>query len=65
MIFFLGGQVRFPGPSRYDPRIFEFYTPYETMYKQLKAENPELCVDFFHTGDYLVGIQLTGTNLKT
>lgn len=40
--FGAGNKVRFPGPSRYDPRIFEFYTPYETMHQQLKAENAEL-----------------------
>jgi len=40
--FGAGNKVRFPGPSRYDPRIFEFYTPYETMRAQLEAENAEL-----------------------
>uniref|UniRef100_K3WF98 RNA polymerase II subunit A C-terminal domain phosphatase SSU72 n=1 Tax=Globisporangium ultimum (strain ATCC 200006 / CBS 805.95 / DAOM BR144) TaxID=431595 RepID=K3WF98_GLOUD len=40
--FGAGNKVRFPGPSRYEPRIFEFFTPYETMYQQLKAENTDL-----------------------
>ncbi|TMW63466.1 hypothetical protein Poli38472_002407 [Pythium oligandrum] len=40
--FGAGNKVRFPGPSRYEPRIFEFFTPYEVMYKQLKGENEEL-----------------------
>ncbi|KAG7395836.1 RNA polymerase II subunit A C-terminal domain phosphatase [Phytophthora boehmeriae] len=40
--FGAGNRVRFPGPSRDDPRIYEFFTPYETMYKELKAENAEL-----------------------
>ncbi|POM80922.1 RNA polymerase II subunit A C-terminal domain phosphatase, partial [Phytophthora palmivora] len=30
------------GPSRDDPRIYEFFTPYETMYRELKSENAEL-----------------------
>ncbi|DAZ92722.1 TPA: hypothetical protein N0F65_001779 [Lagenidium giganteum] len=37
-----GNKVRFPGPTRYDPRIFEFFTPYEVIYHQLKNENEEL-----------------------
>ncbi|KAJ0407908.1 hypothetical protein P43SY_009195 [Pythium insidiosum] len=37
-----GNKVRFPGPSRYEPRIFDFFTPYEVMYKQLKGEDEEL-----------------------
>ncbi|KAH7485443.1 hypothetical protein PRIC1_004749 [Phytophthora ramorum] len=40
--FGAGNRVRFPGPSRDDPRIYEFFTPYETMYRELKAENAEL-----------------------
>ncbi|GLE02986.1 hypothetical protein PINS_up011865 [Pythium insidiosum] len=40
--FGAGNKVRFPGPSRYEPRIFEFFTPYEVMYKQLKGEDEEL-----------------------
>ncbi|CEG48937.1 rna polymerase ii subunit a c-terminal domain [Plasmopara halstedii] len=40
--FGAGNRVRFPGPSRDDPRIYEFFTPYETMYRELKAENPDL-----------------------
>lgn len=40
--FGAGNRVRFPGPSRDDPRIYEFFTPYETMYCELKAENAEL-----------------------
>ena len=37
-----GNKVRFPGPTRYDPRIYEFQTPYEQMYAELKAENEDL-----------------------
>jgi len=44
--FGAGNRVRFPGPSRDDPRIYEFFTPYETMYRELKAENAELYVAF-------------------
>ncbi|CAI5721562.1 unnamed protein product [Peronospora destructor] len=40
--FGAGNRVRFPGPSRDDPRIYEFFTPYETMYRELKGENVEL-----------------------
>ncbi|TDH67673.1 hypothetical protein CCR75_006007 [Bremia lactucae] len=40
--FGAGNRVRFPGPSRDDPRIYEFFTPYETMYRELKAENADL-----------------------
>ncbi|OWY91904.1 RNA polymerase II subunit A C-terminal domain phosphatase [Phytophthora megakarya] len=40
--FGAGNRVRFPGPSRDDPRIYEFFTPYETMYRELKAEIAEL-----------------------
>ena len=40
--FGAGNKVNFPGPSKYDPRVFEFYTPYEVMYNQLKNENAEL-----------------------
>ncbi|RLN89214.1 hypothetical protein BBJ28_00011484 [Nothophytophthora sp. Chile5] len=43
--FGAGNKVRFPGPSRDDPRIYEFFTPYETMYTQLKAENADLYVN--------------------
>ena len=37
-----GNKVRFPGPTRYDPRIYDFQTPYVQMYEELKAENEEL-----------------------
>nr|CCA19916.1 RNA polymerase II subunit A Cterminal domain phosphatase putative [Albugo laibachii Nc14] len=40
--FGAGNKVRFPGPSRYEPRIFDFFTPYQVMYHQLKEENEEL-----------------------
>lgn len=40
--FGAGNKVRFPGPSRYEPRIFDFFTPYQVMYQQLKDENEEL-----------------------
>ncbi|KAF1785811.1 RNA polymerase II subunit A [Phytophthora cactorum] len=40
--FGAGNRVRFPGPSRDDPRIYEFFTPYETMYRELKTESAEL-----------------------
>ena len=40
--FGAGSMVRFPGPSRYDPRNYEFGTPYETIYTELKSENEEL-----------------------
>jgi len=40
--FGAGNKVRFPGPNRYEPRIYEFFTPYEVMYKELKAENEAL-----------------------
>ena len=42
--FGAGNRVRFPGPSRDDPRIYEFSTPYATMYRELQGENGELCV---------------------
>lgn len=42
--FGAGNKVRFPGPSRYDPRIYEFFTPYRVMYDQLKSENADLYV---------------------
>lgn len=45
--FGAGNKVRFPGPSRYDPRIFEFFTPYQRMYDELKRENADLYVHFF------------------
>uniref|UniRef100_A0AAV1U0H9 RNA polymerase II subunit A C-terminal domain phosphatase SSU72 n=1 Tax=Peronospora matthiolae TaxID=2874970 RepID=A0AAV1U0H9_9STRA len=40
--FGAGNRVRFPGPSRDDPRIYEFATPYATMYRELQGENGEL-----------------------
>jgi hypothetical protein len=43
--FGAGNKVRFPGPTRYDPRIYEFFTPYEVMYRELKGENEELYVE--------------------
>lgn len=46
--FGAGNRVRFPGPSRDDPRIYEFFTPYETMYRELKAENSELYASLHH-----------------
>ncbi|OQR92628.1 RNA polymerase II subunit A C-terminal domain phosphatase [Achlya hypogyna] len=45
--FGAGNKVRFPGRSLYEPHIYEFYTPYETMYRELKAENESL---FRHNG---------------
>lgn len=42
--FGAGNRVRFPGPSRDDPRIYEFSTPYATMHRELQRENGELCV---------------------
>lgn len=42
--FGAGNKVRFPGPSRYDPRIYEFFTPYQVMYDELKSENADLYV---------------------
>ena len=40
--FGAGNKVRFPGRSRYEPHIYEFFTPYEVMYRELKAENEAL-----------------------
>lgn len=40
--FGAANKVKFPGPSRDDPRIYDFYTPYERIYNELKAENPSL-----------------------
>ena len=40
--FGAGNRVRFPGPSRDDPRIYDFLTPYATMYRELQRENTEL-----------------------
>ena len=37
-----GNKVRFPGPTRYDPRIYEFETPYLQMYDELKKDNEAL-----------------------
>ncbi|KDO17548.1 hypothetical protein SPRG_17059 [Saprolegnia parasitica CBS 223.65] len=45
--FGAGNKVRFPGRSRYEPHIYEFFTPYEVMYRELKAENEAL---FRHNG---------------
>ncbi len=40
--FGAGNQVRFPGPNRYSPRVYEFGTSYEKMYEELKQEDLEL-----------------------
>ena len=40
--FGAGNRVRFPGPSRDEPRIYDFLTPYATMYRELQRENTEL-----------------------
>lgn len=50
--FGAGNKVRFPGPSRSEPRIYEFFTPYQVMYDELKSENAELYV-------YLVSLSIT------
>ena len=38
----IGNKVRLPGPSRYEPRIYDFGTPYRQMLDDLKAENESL-----------------------
>ncbi|KAL7492759.1 hypothetical protein ACHAWT_001798 [Skeletonema menzelii] len=44
-----GTQVRLPGKSAMEPRIFKFGTPYADMYKSL-SETPEDVAFFMHNG---------------
>ena len=40
--FGVGGHVKLPGPSASQPNIYEFGTPYEDMYVQLKQADYNL-----------------------
>ena len=40
--FGVGGHVKLPGPSAHQPNVFEFGTPYQTMYAQLKTADVNL-----------------------
>ena len=44
-----GTQVRLPGKSAMEPRIFKFGTPYAEMYRSLSA-TPEDEAFFVHNG---------------
>jgi RNA polymerase II subunit A C-terminal domain phosphatase SSU72 len=44
-----GTQVRLPGKSAMEPRIFKFGTPYSEMYRSLAA-TPEDETFFLHNG---------------
>jgi RNA polymerase II subunit A C-terminal domain phosphatase SSU72 len=44
-----GTQVRLPGKSAMEPRIFKFGTPYADMYNSL-SETPEDVAFFMHNG---------------
>jgi RNA polymerase II subunit A C-terminal domain phosphatase SSU72 len=38
----VGGHVKLPGPSATEPNVYNFGTPYEQMYLDLKSKDPEL-----------------------
>jgi RNA polymerase II subunit A C-terminal domain phosphatase SSU72 len=38
----VGGHVKLPGPSATAPNVYNFGTPYEQMYLDLKSKDPEL-----------------------
>ncbi|KAK9817809.1 hypothetical protein WJX72_002542 [[Myrmecia] bisecta] len=40
--FGVGGHVKLPGPSQREPNVYNFGTPYETIFEDLRRQNPEL-----------------------
>ncbi|KAJ1686197.1 hypothetical protein LUZ63_017587 [Rhynchospora breviuscula] len=37
-----GAHVKLPGPSLHEPNVYEFGTPYKTMYEELRRKDPDL-----------------------
>jgi RNA polymerase II subunit A C-terminal domain phosphatase SSU72 len=40
--FGVGNNVRLPGPTAAQPNVYEFGTPYEYIYGELKGKNEDL-----------------------
>jgi RNA polymerase II subunit A C-terminal domain phosphatase SSU72 len=40
--FGVGGHVKLPGPTKEQPNVYEFSTPYQAIHMQLKGQNEAL-----------------------
>jgi RNA polymerase II subunit A C-terminal domain phosphatase SSU72 len=40
--FGINGHVKLPGPSQYQPNVYEFGTPYKAIYDDLRAKDEAL-----------------------
>lgn len=56
-----GTQVRLPGRSVMEPRIFKFGTPYEEMYNSMSATQEDLA---FFMGNGVLGLCRRGAAVK-